>query len=162
MTLPTTAFAEKVEGKYKDNKEAENLTQEYVVDFKYGDYPNAVDFGMSTSQNTNNLQASGYSSLATGETNVSYNDVDRRVSSAGDTEGKGLTVVTSATTSLWYSGVLKSQGSKGVGLGYWDATSNCSSYAYGYSGTWTGITVHTASDGFDIWDANTADSVYAY
>jgi hypothetical protein len=183
LTLSTSVYAtnftdksikisEKIE-KHNDKevqkqlKIALKLTEEYTAPFEQVDVneelSSEVEFGTSKQiQNEGEIGIASYSNLAVGKTQADYYDGTRLVTSQGNSEGKYLVVVTSATTSLWYNTKLIAQGEEDHGLGKVDAYSSISYSALGRYGQWTGITFHTATDGFDFYEAKTKDVVHAY
>jgi hypothetical protein len=165
LMVSQSGFAATVELDKSNEKviqHAKELTENYKPKFVQGDYQKHVNFGVLKDAENKGVTTLSFKEMAEGETNVEYYDSNYLVTSEGITEGKGLTIVTSATTSLWNGDELKATGEKDIGLGYVDAVSVVSETAPRNSGFWYGITVHTATDGFDFYEAQTKDQIYAY
>ncbi|KYC86317.1 hypothetical protein B4102_4080 [Heyndrickxia sporothermodurans] len=126
-----------------------------------------VNFGyQSGTENLGEVStfASSFKKLATGTTNVSLISASgyQQIQSKATTKGKTLTTTTSATTALYVDGKKVGQGKKGTAIAKFTAKSTYSTAAGpSYSRKWQGVSVHTATSGGVLYNAETADT-YTY
>lgn len=136
----------------------EDLTKDFPIDWEQlweevETYDSETQFGLQT-QPSNGISLYSYGSLATGSTFVTGGlEV---VTSRGKTTGKVALTITSATTSVRDVAYgITSQGGKGMGIG--SVTANSTASIMNTTGTspFTGLTVHTATSGGQLYSSAT-------